>query len=209
MRTLFFIFTALVSIAPAWADSCTSSTNLIANCGFESGDFAGWVLSGSQSSPAYLGISHGVDAEDAHFGNEGAYLGGFGGFLYLSQNLSTVPGQLYSVSFWVAQAPETATPYVSSFLWSFGSVSSQTTPNTAFPFTQIQFNAVATSTTTSLMFGARDDTGFFSLDDVSVTAAPEPSSWVLAGLAIVALGLGAANAKASRLPQTPAGQEFQ
>ncbi len=189
MRILLLcIFTALVSVWPTWADSCTGSANLVANCGFESGDFTDWVLFGSQSSPAYLGVSHGVDAGDAHSGNYGAYLGGYGSFLYHSQNLPTVPGQTYAVSFWVAQSPATSASYFSSLLWTFGSATSQTTPNVAFPFTQVQFNAVATSTVTSLLFGARDDTGFFSLDDVLVTpiaTTPEPSGFTLLGLAII------------------------
>ena len=185
---LLGVFTPLVSVWPTWADSCTSNANLVANCGFESGDFTDWSLSGPQSGPSYLGVSHGVDAGDAHSGSYGAYLGGFGSFLYLSQNLLTVPGQTYAISFWVAQSPATPEPYFSSLIWTFGSTTSQTTPNLALPFTQVQFNAVATSTVTSLLFGARDDTGFFSLDDVLVTpttATPEPGGFALLGIIII------------------------
>ena len=166
----------LLSAVCGRADQCGAvAANLVANCGFETGSFSSWTLSGVQSSPAYLGISHGVDTADAHTGADGAYLGGFGGILDLSQFLATVPGTLYEVDYWLAQSPATVAPYQSSFNVTFGGTtlfSAGNAPN--LPFTRYEFFTTAAASLSNLQFGARDDTGFFSLDDISVEPAPAP-----------------------------------
>ena len=183
--SLIFI-TAQLSAAP-----CTSgSPNLVSNCGFETGDFTAWTLSGSNSAPGYNGIDYGVDSFDAHSGAYGAYLGGFGAVLDLNQSIATTPGSNYTISFWIAQSPTPIAPYLDSFSASFGSahlLSLVQVPNTAF--TQYSFSAQALSSTSMLTFGVRDDTGFFSIDDVSVTVAavPEPNFARLWGIAALLL----------------------
>jgi hypothetical protein len=164
----------------------------VANCGFESGNFSGWTLSGYDSAPGYNGIDYGVDAADAHSGSYGAYLGGFGGVLNLSQVLNTAPGEEYTVSFWLAQAPAPITPYLNSFTASFGSgdlVSLNQAPD--MPFTEYTFSVSADSALAPLSFRFRDDLGFFSIDDISVTAAvPEPAAqglWIAGGVVLVML----------------------
>jgi hypothetical protein len=175
--------------ASLYAAPCLSGPpNLVANCGFETGDFTAWTLSGHDSAAGFNGIDYGVDAADAHSGAYGAYLGGFGGVLDLSQSLVTTPGASYNISFWLAQSPTPVSPYLNSFSVSFGSsnlLSLTQVPNTAF--TEYSFNALASSPVTSLTFGARDDLGFFSLDDISVTAVlvPEPSSSFLCALPLL------------------------
>ena len=180
----------LFSAMGARADVCGSTPgNLVANCGFETGTFANWTLSGTNAGPAYDGIAHGVDAMDTHSGNFGAYLGGFGGILNLNQTIQTVPGALYTVTYWLSQTPATIAPYQSSFSFSFGgSLLMATSQLSDLPYTQYNLSAIATSTTTSLVFGFRDDTGLFSIDDISVTtsSAPEPSSMKSAGCTFAA-----------------------
>ena len=157
--------------------------NIVANPGFETGDLTGWTISGAHSSPGEEGIYYGVDAADAHTGLYGAYFGPVGGVLNLTQTLSTIPGTLYSVSFWLAQAPTPPSPYVNSFAVSFGGttlVSQTAVP--AIVYTEYSFAQLANTTSTTLAFAFRNDVGFFSLDDVSVTAAnsvPEPASCLL------------------------------
>ncbi len=177
---IYLVFGFLLLSVPAQADECgTTPGNLVANCGFETGTFLGWNLSGYQSSSAYLGVSHGVDSFDAHTGSYGAYLGGFGGVLNLDQFISTTPGTAYQISCWLAQSPATVAPYLSSFSTTFGGFtlfSAGDAPNLPYHF--YSFSAVATSPLSLLNFGARDDTGFFSIDDVSVVpiTTPEPST---------------------------------
>jgi hypothetical protein len=172
----------LLAATSARADECSGvAGNLAQNCGFETGTFAGWALSGAQSSSAYLGISHGVDNADAHSGNYGAYLGGFGGVLDLSQSLATSAGTEYQIDYWLAQAPATLPPYSSSFEVTFGDdvlFSAGNAPD--LPYKHYEFFATALSDSSNLSFGARDDTGFFSLDDVSVTPVATPEPFVLA-----------------------------
>ena len=165
--------------------------NIVANGGFETADLSNWTVSGAHSSPGDEGIYYGVDGTDAHTGRFGAYFGPVGGVLNLTQTLSTVPGTLYSVSFWLAQAPATVTPYINSFTVLFGGTTlfSQT-PVPAEAYTQYSFTQLASSASTTLAFSFRNDVGFFSLDDVAVTAAssvPEPASWLLCVAAASAL----------------------
>ncbi len=62
-------------------DVCQSvAGNLVANCGFETGDFTGWTQSGNLG---FTGVASGV----AFSGTYGAYLGPVGSDGYLTQNL--------------------------------------------------------------------------------------------------------------------------
>ncbi|HEX4122076.1 MAG TPA: S53 family serine peptidase [Verrucomicrobiae bacterium] len=151
--------------------------NLVHDGGFEAADFAYWTLSG-------------LDAGEDNFADDGTYtsyppysgsffaaLGEIGGLAYLSQPLPTIAGQLYLISFWLAN-PSGATP--SQFLVQWNTA---TTINTlynvsnpgAFSWEQIQFAAVARTNSTLLQFGDRNDDDFFGLDDVSVYPIPLPT----------------------------------
>jgi MYXO-CTERM domain-containing protein len=56
-------------------------------------------------------------------------------------------------------------------------------------YVQYTFNAKATSTSTVLAFsGKRTAGGEILLDDVSVTASPEPAAWLLTSGALLGLG---------------------
>ena len=171
-----------------------TGTDLVVNPGFETGDFTGWTLSGANSSPDDNGVYYGVDTVDAHSGNYGAYLGSLGGILDLSQLISTVPGDTYSISFWLSETPGTIFPYTNSFSASFGAATLVSESDISdFPYTQFSYNARATSDLTLLEFGFRDDVGYFSFDDVSVVpgvvSVPEPASFGLELLALLTLGL--------------------
>jgi hypothetical protein len=156
--------------------------NIVVSPGFETGSLSGWSISGTHSSPGDEGIYYGVDAADAHTGLYGAYFGPVGGVLNLTQTLNTIPGTLYNVSFWFAQAPATTPPYVNSLAVSFGrTMLFNQTPVPAEAYTGYSFTSLASSASTILTFAFRNDVGFFSLDDVSVAAnaVPEPASWLL------------------------------
>lgn len=200
MRKTLIIYTSI--LVSFLAISRARADNLVTNPGFETGDLTGWAVSGTDSSAADNGVYYGVDTIDAHSGTYGAYFGPVGGVLDLSQALSTSPGATYSVSFWLAQAPSTPAPYTNSFAVSFGGngLFSQT-DLAAGSYTQYSYTATATSASTTLQFAFRDDTGFFSLDDISVSTAtppsaiPEPASWGLVFSFLAAGGMYVARRK--------------
>jgi len=69
--------------------------NLIANCGFETGDFTYWMQSGDLSET-------GVGAPAVPYsGMWAAYFGPVGGLGFISQVIPTIPGQSYDGSTWL------------------------------------------------------------------------------------------------------------
>jgi hypothetical protein len=149
--------------------STNPGPNLVQNPGFETGDFTGWTVN-SQFS--------GVDTEPAlaHSGNDSAFFGQQGSLGTLSQALplATTPGTTYSFSFWYAS--DGGTPNELSATIGGTTVFDQTDiPSTFIPanasqhgYVQFTTTFTATSTSTPLVFGVRDDPGFIFLDDVSV-----------------------------------------
>jgi hypothetical protein len=182
---------------PSLCDAMTG--NLVANCGFETGDFTDWALSGNTLNPAMT--YYGVDGPDANSGNYGAYmsqdfLDGGTAPVDLSQTLTTSVGTMYSVSFWLEQDSTPTTGYTHMFSASWGGTSILSlTPTVAVPgtvgsFTEYSFTETATAASTALAFAFENDDFYWSFDDVSVTAVaptPEPSTALLAGMA--ALGI--------------------
>jgi hypothetical protein len=163
---------ALAASAFTFAPSA-SAQNLIVNGGFEDG-FASWTLTPGTFSFA------GNDPMFAHQGNGFANLEATGFVASLSQSFNTVVGQTYSISFFLANDVPIQ-PF--SFSATFGPTGGSTAPqytltNTGmFGYTRISFDAVASSTNSTLRFDFRHDEDFFRLDTVSVV--PEPSTNVL------------------------------
>src|ERR1035438_7261155 len=110
LRSAMMVLIAVVGVAStATADSMSScdavSFNAVTNCGFETGDFLGWMLGGNMTNPpgGFDGDGYGVDALDANSGNYGAYLGPIGSAMTLSQDISLVPYFMYTLSFFLEQ----------------------------------------------------------------------------------------------------------
>ena len=167
------------------------------NCGFETGDFTGQTLGGNTLNPG--GNYYGVDAFDANSGNFGAYmsqdfLDAGTTPLTLSQTLATSIGTTYIVSFWLEQDTAPQLGYTHQFSASWGGTNLLSlTPSIALPgptgvFTQYSFAQTATASSTALQFTFENDDNYWSFDDVSVSAAvtvgPEPSTVVLAAMAL-------------------------
>lgn len=176
--------------------SCASITgNLVANCGFETGSFSGWTLSGTDT-PTQLNNLYGVEGTDPIDGIS-PYSGSYQAFFAdlstspttISQSIATVAGSIYTVSFYIAQDTPPASgggSYTDLFAAKFGT--STLVASTVIPmegYTKYSFTEVATgpASTLSLTFG--NDNGEFLLDNLSVVA-PEPAAWSLmaAGLAL-------------------------
>lgn len=151
--------------------------SIVQNGGFESGDFSGWTLIGNivTGTTVYNAVETSSFSSIVHSGNYGAFLGDTL-LATLSQNLATIPGQDYLVSFWVNNQT-TGAGQQFLFNWNTNKLS---TSNTIYsllnppvlPWTNPQFILTAASTNTVLQFAAENPPGGFGLDDVSVTPIP-------------------------------------
>jgi hypothetical protein len=151
--------------------------NLVLNCGFETGIFSDWtvVTDGDGNTR--------VDSNIPNSGNFDAILGQVRSDATLSQDLSTVVGDSYRVSFY--QGSDGLTP--NDFTAMFGGNTLFTvTDDPGHAYILETFVVTATSALTTLEFAGRDDPGFLLLDDVSVVdlgvaPVPEPESLLLLG----------------------------
>ena len=173
-----FLYSALCALAlgtPLMATStCTAlPSNLVANCGFETGDLTGWTA----TPPGYLGQYYGVDTFDANTGTYGAYLAGQSSNVYLSQNVATAAGTTYYLDFALAHPDPNYAPYTNAFSVSAGNDLLFSETDQVFGYTDYSFGFTATGASTTIKFGAIDPLNFFSLDDVAVYVAPEPSTF--------------------------------
>lgn len=191
-----------LNVSQSSAASCSSNpNNVLVNCGFETGSFSGWTVTGNDV-PGSLGNLYGVEGLDPinniapHSGSSQAYVADLTtNALTLSQTVATDPEHAYSVSFYLAQ-DTTATPaYPNSLTLTFDGVTLYSATDIPVEgYTEYVFSgsAVTASTTFTLTLG--NGLGEFLLDDVSVTIAPlpEPSAWALAlggGLLVAGIGL--------------------
>lgn len=173
-----------------------ASAQIVADGGFElappattnpplgSGPFSpAWTVT---DSSAFTNVGH--NPAFAHSGNNHANLGATGVIGSISQSITTMAGQMYQLSFWLANdggAPP------NSFQALFNSISLVTLTNAANnpAYTLYSYTFTGTGSAALLEFRYRNDDDFWRLDDVSVNAvgAPEPGATALLG----ALGFGA------------------
>jgi hypothetical protein len=179
------------------------ANNLVTNCGFETGDFTGWTLTGNDT-PFELGFLYGVEGQDPvdgifpNSGNYQAYVGDFvDNATTLSQTLSTVPGGEYNVSLFLAQdtAPTglcNAVPCANEFDVTLdGNIVEDLTDVPVQGYTEYTATLDVTDASSILNITLGNDLGQFLLDDVSVIATiatPEPSAWMLALGGVFAMG---------------------
>jgi hypothetical protein len=153
------------------------TNNLLVNGGFETGTFNGWTQFGDTS---FSGVDSSVHIP-VNSGNYAAYFGshGLGG---ISQTVTTMPGEMYQLSFWLSH------PYSDSgteFQVQIGGIIVDDQLNVGnFGYTDFTYSYTATGTSTTIQLGFKEPPENFYLDDVSLSPAGAASaSGNAAGLA--------------------------
>jgi hypothetical protein len=202
-RNLCLSFFALALVAAA-CTATASASDLVVNGNFQTGDFTGWQhnTSGVTNNPWEIrenGSNYfastgcvGVECIEGNATQEA----------WLSQVLTTVVGQTYTLTFDYSQIyPDDGsggTP--NELLVDFGSDQVADLVNlTNTNIITYSYSVTATTTATELQFLGRQDPSYDYLDNISVTTAstgvtPEPESLALFGTGIFAL-LGVARRK--------------
>ena len=172
---------ALIPLSAEASSICDSDpSNIVQNCGFETGNTSSWTQTGNWSAGwSKIGVDpHGLGV------NSGSYAFFFGNYPYqgesgVSQTLTDTLGTTYQLSFSVVQ-DETNTGGNQSFSASVNGtpllllVDQQVSVN----WTSYIFNFVGTGTDT-IAFSGYENSGYNGLDDVNVhavSAVPLPTS---------------------------------
>ncbi|MEH2295108.1 DUF642 domain-containing protein [Nostoc sp.] len=118
-------------------------------------------------------------------GNHGLSLGGFVDLSYISQTLSTQPGQKYELSYYLSSID--GVPDLDNQFQTFvdgNKIFDQ--KNISYQgYTPYKFNFTADASSTELKFGSVDRHAFLYLDNVSVKPVPESST--IGGIAVAGL----------------------
>jgi hypothetical protein len=175
-------------LALALVASCAttaSAASIVLNGDFQTGTFADWTANSSTSFPWSV-VSSGSNfyASTGCVGPQ-CITGTMPEQAYLYQDLSTVAGTTYTVSF--DYAPGDGTPNELAVL--FGSNEFADLVNISNSIVTYTYSVLATGSTTRLEFLGRQDPDFDFLDNISVTPGitPEPASLALFGTGIFAL----------------------
>ncbi len=177
MSALKWLWLVMVSSALALAGPIT-----LINPGFETGDFTGWTQSGN------TGYTD-VFADVAHSGTYSAYFGPIGSVGYISQNVTTVPGGVYDVTFYLMGS---GSPNAVEIWWDGSLAMAWENVNQPEWTLWGAFDLVASGSSTELRLGFRNDPAYIYIDDVEVngeSAIPEPSTVVLSLAGAGLLGL--------------------
>jgi len=183
------VFAAAVAAAALVAGGSQAAVNLITNGSFETGDFTGWTVTGGTPQAVECCGFDGFNAED---GTYFAALGAVGTDGFVSQTFADTPGATYEASFYLANDGDLPNDFG---VTGPGGLSLPTMfDQPASPYT-FYFGFFTGSGSDTITFNARNDPGYWALDNVVVTGAavPEPAAW-----ASMILGLGLAGAALRR-----------
>jgi len=199
LRRITLAALAMLAAAPA-----TAVTNLVINGGFETGNFNSWTRIGATPNEASRVVRPAAFA--------GTWGGRFSSNTVLSgvsQALATGAGREYAISFVFRHGVGTATAPSYAFRATFANAGPSDllidfqNPLPTYEFvawTPFSARVVAVAANTDLIFEFRDPRPTaWDLDNVSVTAVPEPASW-----ALLVAGFGLAGAAVRRARKSAA-----
>ena len=180
----FYSILALVSLLGLGITQ-SARANLITNGGFETGDFSGWTVFGTDND-----VVGDQPFTSPHSGNFQALFGS--GSNSITQNVTTTPGSSYVISFWLAaDVRQGGSPSV-SVNWGGSTIFSDSLTS-PFGYTEYTFTVNALSPATQLQFQFFSIFGnLFYLDDISVTppGVPDGGSTVsLLGFALLGVAV--------------------
>ncbi len=139
----------------------------IVNGGFDTGDFTGWTVSPNNQWMIVSPFPY-----FTHSARYGAGIGASGSLAYLTQYVPTTPGGRYLLSLWLHSDGQTPNQF--QVAWN-GNILFNGFNLPAAPWTNLQFAVTATSASTLLQIGGRDDPGALALDDVSLVSTTPPA----------------------------------
>ena len=150
--------------------------DLVQDGGFETGDFAYWILTGLNASDNCFVDDGTTTGLTPHSGLYFAALGQTNSLAHLTQTLPTRAGQAYLLSFWLQSADIGSGTTPNQFLvnWNGRNILNRLNLSSA-DWTKFQFLVVADTSSTLLDFGFRDDPGYLDLDDISVVPVVAPT----------------------------------
>ena len=191
-----FLFLSIAASTAGYA------TTIVEDGGFEVPDTNNYTGSLGDGWTATRGTvqvgadTPGYDYASPHSGFQYVYLDFYTTTNTVAQTLATTPGQSYNITFWLAdEGPDPITVDFGSQVLLNGSAP---TNGVSSPSDYVEYSYLATATSASTVISftstwADLPDGFgVLLDDVSVTAAttaPEPSGWLLAGPALLAIAV--------------------
>jgi hypothetical protein len=190
MKTL-----VLISLSMLGGAMSACAGNIVLDPSFEmpaQGPYSGALGDGWIVTQGTVLVTHFPgNTEAAHTGSQALYMELDGGTSTLTQTLTTLAGQSYTVSFWAADSFPNPLSLTFDGVTLFSGTAPTNFNTSPSDYVQFSFTGTASTTSTILAITSTYDAGEGTvIDDVSVTpnsSAPEPSTWLLAGSALAAL----------------------